>query len=107
MPGPAGWLSTLLGNLYVANKSADTITEYDSAGTLIRTISGGFIQGPTALAVNVTWTADWWKRSSRIKNAAIGYIVGEFPTGDPKQQAVFTNGGVYVRTPWRTKSTFS
>jgi len=90
MPGPAGWLSTLLGNLYVANKSADTITEYDSAGTLIRTISGGFIQGPTALAVNVTWTADWWKRSSRIKKCRDRLHRGRVSDGRPQAA-----GGLY------------
>jgi sugar lactone lactonase YvrE len=58
--GPSRLAFDTLGNLYVANTTANTITEYDTVytntgpgpGTLIRTISGSFIQRPNGVAVD-------------------------------------------------------
>lgn len=58
--GPSRLAFDAVGNLYVANISGNTITEYDTAytgsgpgpGTLIRTISGSFIQRPLGVAVD-------------------------------------------------------
>jgi DNA-binding beta-propeller fold protein YncE len=60
LDGPSRLAFDSLGHLYVANANGNTITEYDTAytrsgpgpGTLIRTISGSFIQRPLGVAVD-------------------------------------------------------
>lgn len=86
------------GNLYSGNFNNNTITEYNSAGSLIRTISNG-VGGPYAMAIDS-------KGNLYSANASTVTVYPPGATspsltlsGDANSVAVDANGTVYVSNP--------
>jgi len=77
-----------LGNLCVANTNGNTITGL--VETLTADNSGFSFAAPGSLAINGPDLYLGLGPGSG-ENAVISYNVGEFLTGDPKEQVVFTN----------------
>jgi sugar lactone lactonase YvrE len=91
---PLGLAVDVYGDMYVANNSADNVTAFHMDDTWSETLSidkTGFPFGaPGCLAM--------WGQSiyacfgpGRGENAVIGYNVGEFLTGDPKELIVYND----------------
>jgi hypothetical protein len=52
LDGPSAFAIDLTGNLWLANTSSTTVTELSSAGTFIKTLTGGGLDAPIAVVVD-------------------------------------------------------
>jgi DNA-binding beta-propeller fold protein YncE len=91
---PLGVAVDAYGDVYIANNGANNVVAVNIDGGLVETLtvdnSGFSFTAPGALAI---YGQDLYLGlgPGSGENAVIAYNVGEFLTGDPKEQVVFTN----------------
>jgi sugar lactone lactonase YvrE len=90
--GPSRLAFDSLGNLYVANTNGNTVTEYNSAGTLIRTISGSFIDQPLGLAVDAFGDV-------YIANNGLNNVIAVNISGNVIETLTEDNSGIEFNAP--------